>query len=66
MKKSRLSNLKEIASYYGFDVNDVSNQYPYSERSGITYGIFDRRTNQMTASYHAASPKLYKYFDKFK
>ena len=61
----KFSELKELANYYGYDIQDLSNAIGYQDRKGETYGISDRRTGRIVASYAAANPKLKKFFDRF-
>ncbi|NJO30181.1 MAG: hypothetical protein HC874_23590 [Richelia sp. SL_2_1] len=61
----KISELQEVANFYGFDVNDISDRIGYQNRKGKTYGIFDRRDGRLVASYAAANPKLKEFFDRF-
>lgn len=61
----KMKELHELAHYYGYDIQDLSNHPLYQDRKGRTYGITDRRTGQMIATYAAANPKLKQFFDRF-
>lgn len=62
-----IEELQKIANYYGYDIQDISSNYPYSERKGQTLGIIDRRTNLQIASYAKANKKkIEEYFMRFK
>jgi len=64
MKK--IEEIKQLAEYYGFDIKDISNNHPYSERKGKTLGIVDRRNNRQVASYSAQNTKkIEEYFKQF-
>ncbi|NJM23808.1 MAG: hypothetical protein HC907_37010 [Richelia sp. SM1_7_0] len=62
----KFSEIQQLANFYGFDLKDVSNIYPYSERKGQTIGISDRRTGYDVATYSKSNPKLAEYFQRFK
>ena len=62
----KMSEFRELASFYGYDIKDVSEHPLYKERKGRTYGIVDRRNGVMVATYAAANPKLKNFFNRYK
>lgn len=59
------SELQELANYYGYDLQDMTNQPPYNQRKGKTVGICDRRTGLVIATYAKSNPKLKQFFERF-
>ncbi|NJN13060.1 MAG: hypothetical protein HC815_36115 [Richelia sp. RM1_1_1] len=43
----KFSEIQQIANFYGFDLKDMSNIYPYSNRKKQTIGISDRRSGEI-------------------
>jgi len=56
--------LADSSAFYGFDIINVSADFPYSERKEITWGIRDRRTGLLACTY-STKESLYKFFEQF-
>lgn len=43
--------LDELASYYGYDLQDFTNHPNYRDRQGKVYALVDRRNGQVACVY---------------
>lgn len=59
--KSKLPEMTELANYYGYDLIDISDRYPYTERRGKTYGLYDRRQPKILACAYSTLPQIKQY-----
>lgn len=48
---SLISVLTEKFQFYGYDIIDMKNVYPYNERKTAAYGVKDRRNGNIIAIY---------------
>ena len=56
-------NTNELANYYGFDIIDVSNLFPYNQRKGKTYALKDRRSKEFACTY-SCKKQIYEHIVK--
>lgn len=59
----RQEELRELASFYGYDFVDISDRYPYNQRKGKTYGLYCRRYLHLEVAY-ASTTQIKDYLKK--
>ena len=47
----RVNAITEKANFLGYELKDLSSQYPYCDRKCKTYGLIDRRNEILACAY---------------
>jgi hypothetical protein len=61
----KISEIIELASYYGYDMREITGSVGYEERKGAVFALFDRRTGRIAASY-STKQQIIKFLEAFK
>jgi hypothetical protein len=51
ISENRIQALKEKVSFYGFDLVELSDRFPYNQRTTRTFGLIDRRLDCLVCAY---------------
>jgi hypothetical protein len=51
ISEKRMQDLREKASFYGFELVELSDKSPYNLRATRTFGLIDRRNGSLFCAY---------------